>query len=102
MARSFDSHPENESRYKIGIFLITCIGYINDITAAMFMNTYTGNLLAVKLASNAGVTLTWGSWLLATIVPCLISLIIIPLIIYWLVRPTIVILQIHLKLHMMN
>lgn len=89
LARSFDSHPENESRRKIGTFLITCIGNINDITAAMFMTAYTGNLLAVKLASNAGVTFTWGSWLLAAIIPCLISFIIIPLLVYWLVRPTI-------------
>lgn len=89
LARSFDSHPENESRRKIGTFLITCIGNINDITASMFMTGYTGNLLAVKLAANAGVTLTWGSCLLAAIIPCLISFIIIPLLAYWLVRSTI-------------
>lgn len=59
LARSFDSHPEDESRSKIGTFLITCIGNVNDVTAALFMTGYTGNLLAVKLAANAGVTLSW-------------------------------------------
>lgn len=59
LARSFDSHPEDESRGKIGTFLITCIGNVNDVTAALFMTGYTGNLLAVKLAANAGVTLSW-------------------------------------------
>lgn len=58
LARSFDSRPEDESRSKIGTFLITCIGNVNDVTAALFMTGYTGNLLAVKLAANAGVTLT--------------------------------------------
>lgn len=57
LARSFDSHPEDESRSKIGTFLITCIGNVNDVTAALFMTGYTGNLLAVKLAANAGVLL---------------------------------------------
>lgn len=51
LARSFDSHPEDESRSKIGTFLITCIGNVNDVTAALFMTGYTGNLLAVKLAA---------------------------------------------------
>jgi DASS family divalent anion:Na+ symporter len=46
--------PEDESRSKIGTFLITCIGNVNDVTAALFMTGYTGNLLAVKLAANAG------------------------------------------------
>src|SRR5699024_11593241 len=52
LSRSFDSHPEDKSRSKIGTFLITCIGNVNDITAALFMTAYTGNLLAVKLAAN--------------------------------------------------
>ena len=71
LARSFHSNPEDESRSKIGTFLITCIGNVNDVTAALFMTGYTGNLLAVKLAANAGVTLTWGSWFMAALLPCL-------------------------------
>ncbi|OSN00364.1 MULTISPECIES: DASS family sodium-coupled anion symporter [Lonsdalea] len=89
LARSFDSKPDDASRSKIGTFLVTCIGNVNDITAAMFMTAYTGNLLAIKLAANAGVTITWGSWFVAAVVPCLISLLIIPLCVYWLVKPEI-------------
>ncbi|MFP1724438.1 DASS family sodium-coupled anion symporter [Lonsdalea quercina] len=89
LARSFDSKPDDASRSKIGTFLVTCIGNVNDITAAMFMTAYTGNLLAIKLAANAGVTITWGSWFVAAVVPCLISLLVIPLCVYWLVKPEI-------------
>lgn len=89
LARSFNSKPEDESRSKIGTFLITCIGNVNDVTAAMFMTAYTGNLLAVKLAANAGVSITWGGWFVAAVVPCLISLLLVPLCVYWLVRPEI-------------
>jgi DASS family divalent anion:Na+ symporter len=35
------------------------------------MTGYTGNLLAVKLAANAGVTLTWGGWFIAALAPAL-------------------------------
>ncbi|WP_159565479.1 DASS family sodium-coupled anion symporter [Budvicia diplopodorum] len=89
LSRSFNSNPEDESRNKIGTFLITCIGNVNDVTAAMFMTAYTGNLLAVKLAANEGIILTWGSWLVAAVVPCLASLIIVPLLVYWLTKPEI-------------
>lgn len=89
LSRSFDSNPEDESRSKIGTFLITCIGNVNDITAAMFMTAYTGNLLAVKLAANAGVTINWGSWFIAAIVPCLVSLILVPILVYLITKPEI-------------
>ncbi|EKY5038870.1 TPA: DASS family sodium-coupled anion symporter [Escherichia coli] len=89
LARSFNSRPDDESRSKIGTFLVTCIGNVNDVTAAMFMTGYTGNLLAVKLAANAGVTLTWGSWFIAALLPCLFAILIVPLLVYWLTRPEI-------------
>ncbi|TCW00147.1 DASS family sodium-coupled anion symporter [Biostraticola tofi] len=89
LARSFGSKPDDASRSKIGTFLIVCIGNVNDITAALFMTAYTGNLLAVKLAANAGVTITWFGWFLAALLPCLVSLVVVPPCIYWLVRPEI-------------
>ena len=89
LARSFDSHPDNESRSKIGTFLIVCIGNVNDITSALFMTAFTGNLLAVKLAANAGVAISWTGWFIAALIPCLVSLIIVPPCIYFLVRPEI-------------
>lgn len=89
LARNFGSNPDDASRSKIGTFLVTCIGNVNDVTAAMFMTAYTGNLLAVKLAANAGIAITWGSWFLAAVVPCLISLIIVPPLVLLLTRPEI-------------
>lgn len=89
LSRSFNSNPDDESRSKIGTFLITCIGNVNDITAALFMTAYTGNLLAVKLASNSGVVISWGGWFVAAVVPCLVSLIIVPVLVYWITKPEI-------------
>lgn len=89
LARSFNSHPEDASRSKIGTFLIVCIGNVNDITSALFMTAYTGNLLAVKLAANAGIHITWFGWFMAALLPCVVSLLIVPPCIYYLVRPEI-------------
>jgi DASS family divalent anion:Na+ symporter len=83
LARSFESRPDDASRSKIGTFLVTCMGNINDVTSAMFMTAFTGNLLIVKLAANENISLTWSGWLLAAAVPCLVSFILIPLVIYF-------------------
>ncbi|KEY56479.1 DASS family sodium-coupled anion symporter [Serratia sp. DD3] len=83
LARSFESRPDDASRKKIGTFLVTCMGNINDVTSAMFMTAFTGNLLIVKLAANENITLTWTGWLVAAVVPCLVSFILIPLVIYF-------------------
>lgn len=89
LSRNFNSNPEDGSRSKVGTFLISCIGNMNDITSALFLTAYTGNLLVAKLAADAGFDFSWGSWFLAMLVPCLISFVIIPLVIYFVVKPEI-------------
>jgi len=45
------------------------------------------NPLAVNLALSAGVSISWGTWALAGIVPGLICLVAVPLILYALYPP---------------
>jgi divalent anion:Na+ symporter, DASS family len=88
LAINFNSNPKDESRNRIGTFLMLTISHVNDITSAMFLTAFTGNLLAAKLVTETlGVTLGWGQWFVAAIVPCLVSFIIIPLVIYFLTNP---------------
>lgn len=89
LSQSFKSFPNEESRKKMGSFLITCIGNVNDITAAMFVTAYAANPLIVKLASNYGVELSWGGWFLAALGPALISLIFVPIVLYFIMKPQI-------------
>ncbi|OTQ29062.1 DASS family sodium-coupled anion symporter [Gilliamella apicola] len=88
LAINFNSNPKDDSRNHIGTFLMLTISHINDITSAMFLTAFTGNLLAAKLVtSSLGITLGWGQWFIAAIAPCLASFIIIPLVIYFLTNP---------------
>lgn len=89
LARSFKSLPEDESRKKMGSFLITCIGNVNDITATMFITAYAANPLIVKLAGAFGVELSWGGWFLAAVGPALVSLILVPIALYFIMKPEI-------------
>ena len=83
------SRPEDESRGKVGSYLMLCAFHANIITAGMFVTAMAGNPLAVKLAADQGVEIGWLDWALAAIVPGLICLAVIPLALLWIMRPQI-------------
>ncbi|MCO6523946.1 MAG: DASS family sodium-coupled anion symporter, partial [Candidatus Schmidhempelia sp.] len=88
LAINFNSSPKDESRNKIGTFLMLTISHINDITSAMFLTAFTGNLFAAKwIANSLNINLGWSEWFIAAILPCLVSFIIIPIVIYFLTNP---------------
>ncbi|PWG68135.1 anion permease, partial [Enterobacter mori] len=74
---------------KMGAFLIFTEFHGNLITAAMFLTAMAGNPLAQSLAKHQGVDITWMNWFLAALIPGIISLILVPLIIYKLYPPEI-------------
>jgi DASS family divalent anion:Na+ symporter len=60
------------------------------ITSAMFMTAMAANPLIVELTKKTvNIELSWGGWALAALVPGLLSLLVMPLVIYWLARPEI-------------
>lgn len=74
---------------KMGGFLAMASFQGAAITSAMFLTAMAGNPLIVELARGQGITITWGSWALAALVPALISLVSIPYVIFRLCKPTI-------------
>ena len=81
------SKPNDESRTRIGSYLILCAFHANIITAGMFVTAMAGNPLAVKLAADQGVNISWTDWAIATLVPGLLCLALIPVVLLWIVRP---------------
>lgn len=67
-----------ESRRRLGSYLMMSSLQVNTVTAAMFVTAMAGNPLAVKLAAENGVNLTWGNWALGAIVPGIIAIIVMP------------------------
>ncbi len=74
---------------KMGAFLTLCAFQGSAITSAMFLTSMAGNPLIAQFAKDSGVNLTWGGWALAAIVPGLISLVVVPYVIYLIFPPTI-------------
>jgi DASS family divalent anion:Na+ symporter len=89
LAGAFGSSPKDQTQGKIGSFLLYSEFQGNIITAAMFLTAMAGNPLAQSLAKPLGVHITWMNWFIAGVVPGIISLILVPLIIYKIYPPEI-------------
>jgi len=74
----------------LGSFLMSAVYQSICVTAAMFYTGQASNPLAARMAASFGYEVTWASWLQATIVPGLVSLLVIPLVVMWMNRPEIV------------
>jgi DASS family divalent anion:Na+ symporter len=87
IAELYDSRP-GPSAPRLGRFLMVGLYQGSAIACAMFLTGQASNVLAANLAAKtAGVTITWGSWLAAGLVPGLVSCLVVPLIVYKLVPP---------------
>jgi DASS family divalent anion:Na+ symporter len=89
VSRAYDSSPEEGTARKIGAFLIKASFQGTVITSAMFLTAMAANPLAAELAGDMGIGITWSNWALAAIIPGMISLVVIPFIIYKLYPPKI-------------
>lgn len=88
LSKAFGSEPHAHPR-KIGAFLMQTSFQGTVITSAMFLTSMAGNPLVADLAREVGINITWASWALAAIVPGLISLIVLPLVMYKIYPPEI-------------
>lgn len=89
LANTFGSEPGETAR-KIGSFLMKMEFQATVITSAMFMTSMAPNPLIVEFAKKtANISMSWGMWALAAIVPGLLSLIIVPFLLYKIFPPEI-------------
>ncbi len=89
LSGALGSEPGATAR-KFGAYIMQIEYQANAITCAMFMTAMAGNPLSVELAAKATDTqITWGGWAIAALVPGLISLIVMPYLLYRLFPPEI-------------
>jgi divalent anion:Na+ symporter, DASS family len=72
---------------KTSAFLTLAVYEGTVITSAMFVTSMVANPLIVQLAAAQKVFITWTSWAVAAIVPAIVSLIIVPVIVYKMCPP---------------
>ncbi len=89
IAELYDSRP-GPTAGRLGRFLMTSLYQGSAVACAMFLTGQASNVLAVGLAAQfANVTITWSSWLIAGLAPGIASCVIVPLVVYRMVKPEI-------------
>lgn len=74
---------------KMGSFLTLCAFQGSVITSAMFVTSMAGNPMIVQLARDHKIVISWSGWAIAALVPGMVSLVVVPYLLYWLISPTI-------------
>ncbi|MES2252076.1 MAG: anion permease [Pseudomonadota bacterium] len=87
ISEALGSSPKNHTEKKLGSFLAQVSFHGNLITSAMFLTAMAANPLAQSLAMQQGVEITWINWFNAAIIPGLVSLIVIPFVLYIIYPP---------------
>ncbi|MBK7392024.1 MAG: DASS family sodium-coupled anion symporter [Chloracidobacterium sp.] len=90
VSESYDSRPDDGTANKLGAYLMNLLYQCDVIIGATFITGQAGNFVIAKLVKdNTGIELSYVGWFAAAIVPALISLAIVPAVIYRLFPPEI-------------
>ncbi|MBA3767569.1 MAG: DASS family sodium-coupled anion symporter [Acidobacteria bacterium] len=89
LAEAYESEPGPTAR-RLGAFLMVLLYQCDVIVCAMFLTGQASNVLIAKFALQVtGIELTYSRWAIGAIVPGLISLLVVPLLLYRLFPPEI-------------
>lgn len=86
IASAYNSEPGPTAR-KAGAFLMLCVSQIDAIICTMFLTAMAGNPLIAELAKSQDIDINWTTWFIGAAVPGIISLIILPLALYFIYPP---------------
>ncbi len=82
LAQGGGSVPADDKTRRLGGFLMFCGISSLGVSSALWLTATSGNPIAVSLAAPYGVTISFGSWILASSVPVLTMILLLPLVIY--------------------
>ena len=88
VTETYDSRPEDGTENRLGTFLMTMLYQCEVILCATFLTGQASNVIIRNLTSeNARIDLNYSIWFISAIVPSIISLTVVPLMIYRLFPP---------------
>ncbi len=87
ISTALGSKVEDKTERRLGAYLAQVAAQGNSVTSAMFLTAMVANPLIQATAATMGVEITWTSWFMASCVPGFVSLLLIPLALYYLYPP---------------
>ncbi|HQQ75981.1 MAG TPA: DASS family sodium-coupled anion symporter [Thermoanaerobaculia bacterium] len=82
LAEGSGSKPDEATRKKTGAYLMFCGMATLSLSSALWLTAMAGNPLGAEIGKSLGLSVTFGSWLVASIVPTLVCLAVLPYLIY--------------------
>ncbi len=87
LAQDSGSMPDQEKNRRMGGYLMFCGIASLSVSSALWLTATSGNPIAVGLAEHYGVKINFGSWLVASSIPILTMIGLLPLVLYKLFPP---------------
>ena len=78
VARGSGSLPDDEKGRRLGGYLMFCAMASLAVSSALWMTATSANPIAIQVAQKYGVNVDFGKWLIASSVPALIAILLLP------------------------
>jgi DASS family divalent anion:Na+ symporter len=87
LAEGAGSKPDDEGTRRTGGYLMFCGMASLAVSSALWLTATSANPIGVQLAEHAGLTIGFGSWLVAASVPALAAILLLPRMLYRWIPP---------------
>jgi len=87
LADAAGAKPDQPERRRLGGFLMYSGIVSLSISSALWLTAMAANPLGVEIAKGVGVEIGFGSWLIASSVPTLCAMVVLPFVLFRLIRP---------------
>jgi len=87
LAQDSGSMPDHEKNRRMGGYLMFCGMASLSVSSALWLTATSGNPIAVNLAQHYGVKIGFGSWMIASSIPVLAMIALLPMVLYKLFPP---------------
>jgi DASS family divalent anion:Na+ symporter len=87
VAQGAGSEPEDPEGRRLGGYLMFCSMAGLAVSSALWMTATSANPIAVQIVQQAGFEIDFGKWLLASVVPSLVAILLLPLVVAKLFPP---------------
>jgi DASS family divalent anion:Na+ symporter len=87
MAQAAGVTPDRRDRQRLGRFLMFSGMASLTLSSALWLTAMAGNPLGAAIAGKSNVSINFGSWLVAACVPTLLAMILVPWVLYKVIKP---------------
>ena len=87
LAEAGGAKADQDECRRVGSFLMFSGIVSLSLSSALWLTAMAANPLGAEIARNFGVEISFGGWMLASCVPTLVAMIVMPPVLYWLIAP---------------